>query len=370
MFSYIHIPFCDSKCKFCRFASVGSIDKVLVKRYLSHLIQDIKDFKKPVENAGFLKSVYFWWWTPAILEIKDLENILSTLKQKIYFKKNIEITLETTPRNVTLENINWWESLGINRLSMWIQTLNNKSLKEIKRDDRNYIFSALENLKHTKIKNISVDFIIWLPFVKKWETLKDIIYVLNNYKFIKHISVYMLEDFYDVNIYDNAKFEKIIYPNNWKDIWIKEESYLKEYLEIKNYLESLWFNRYELSNFSKKWFECRHNKSYWNHSEVVWFWLWSHSFIWKNRYAYKDDFLWYYQKKLAYNDLLSKKDIFIEKIMLWFRTKWITKTLAKKLNQDKLNDFLKTKVLEIKDKKISIKDNYITLIDKIILELI
>lgn len=387
MFSYIHIPFCESKCKYCRFASVGSINNILVEKYISHLINDIKNFKRPDENnSGLLSSIYFWWWTPSILNKNQLEKIINTLNEKFWFEKNIEITLETTPKNLTKENINSWESFWINRISIWVQTLNNKTLKEISRDDKETILNWLENLKSFIAPpthwggfsgSISVDFIIWLPYVKSWEILENIKYFVEKYDFIKHISVYMLEDYYDAPSLtpplvsgDTGGFEKITYPNNWKNLWINEENYLKEYLEIKNYLENRWFFRYELSNFAKSGFECEHNRSYWNHSENVWFWLWSHSFIWGKRYAYKDDFLGYYSWKFEYEEKLNDEDLFLEKVMFWLRTSWITKEIYEKLNWQKISEFIKSWLLEIKNENLCITDDWITLIDKIILEII
>jgi len=369
MFSYIHIPFCESKCKYCRFASVWKVNKILIKKYLDKLNDDIISFKRPVKNAGLLSSIYFWWWTPSILEEKDLQKIINNLKNKFWFKNHIEITLETTPKNITFKNIKSWENLWINRISIWIQTLNDKTLKEIWRDNKKTILNWLNLFsKNRKIKNISLDFIIWLPYVKKWEILKDIKFFLKNYDFIKHISVYMLEDYYLQN--NENWFEKIAYPNNWKLLWIKQKDYLKEYLKIKKYLEKKWFFRYELSNFAKVGYECKHNKSYWNHSENVWFWLWSHSFINNTRYAYKDDFIWYYSWKLEYEELLNKNDIFLEKVLFWFRTFWISKSIYKKLNMQKIKKFINAWLLEIKNENLCITDNWVVLIDKIILEII
>lgn len=375
MFSYIHIPFCESKCKYCRFASLWSINKVLVHKYLCHLLNDIKNFKRPVENAGLLNSVYFWWGTPSILEINQLNEILETLKNKFWFEENIEITLESTPKNVTKENMISWGKLGINRLSMWIQTLNDATLQEIKRDGKTIILEALENIQsifqseEKIIQNISLDFIIWLPFVSCWETLKDIKYILENYDCIKHISVYMLEDYYVENS-DDSHFEKITYPNDWKHLWISEDKYGQEYTQIKKYLETKGFFRYELSNFAKTGYECKHNKSYWNHSENVGFWLWSHSYIWGERYAYKDDFLWYYKWELEYIETLSKEDIFLEKIMFWLRTSGLTKDLYEKLQKEKIETYLKSWLLEKKDEIISMSETGVSLLDAIILELI
>lgn len=370
MFSYIHIPFCESKCKYCRFASLWSVNKALVKTYISHLLKDIHDFKRPEWNtSGLLRSIYFWWGTPSILEETDLEYILKTMRKKFWFEKNIEITLETTPKNITKENLISWENLWINRVSMWIQTLNNQTLKTIQRDKKEVILAWLNHIQNSKIQNISVDFIIWLPYVKKWETLQDIRYILETYPFIKHISVYMLEDYYTESE-DDSNFEKITYPKDWVDLWLKEEDFLWEYWEIKKYLENKWFQRYELSNFAQPWYECKHNQSYWTHEENVWFWLWSHSFLGGRRYAYKDDFLWYYRKELEYDEVLCENDIFLEKVMFGLRTNGLTKDIYKKLNQEKIADYIEKWWLKIQNNFLKITDSGIPLSDAITSEIL
>lgn len=372
MYSYIHIPFCESKCKYCRFASIGKTNDILIEKYVNHLINDIKNFKTDLVDKSvlkWLKSIYFWWWTPSILKMHHLEKIFVELKNKFCFKKNIEITLETTPWNVTKENVKNWEKIWINRISIWVQTLNDLALKEIWREDKWSILESLSLLKNSKIKNISVDFIIWLPYVKKWEILKDIKFLLKKYPFIKHISVYMLEDYYDVEK-SETNFEKIVYPNDWKNSWISENDYLKEYLSIRKYLEKNGFNFYELSNSSKKWYECKHNKSYWNHSNNVWFWLWSHSFLNNIRYAFVSDFLWYYAWKLEYRENLSKNDLFLEKVLFSLRTKWIWKSLENKLNKIKIKELIKTWYLKRYWNKIVLWNKWYPLLDFIINEII
>lgn len=367
MNSYIHIPFCESKCKYCRFASIWNLNQVLVDKYVKHLLLEIDEFTylKPLE------TLYFGGGTPSILSEKNLISIVKKLENKFSFSKNIEITLETTPQNINISNLNIWYNLWINRISFWVQSLNNDTLKAIWRTSKETILEKLELLKNSKIQNISIDFIIGLPYVKKWWVLDDIKYILEKYDFIKHISVYMLEDYYEVEELENStKFDNIVYPENWSENSIKEDEYLNEYLEILNYLKSKWFNRYELSNFAKSWYECNHNKWYWEHSECAGFGLWAHSFINNTRYANSSDFKDYYNKKLEYKEDLKEKDIFLEKVMFWFRTNWISQNIYKNFDKEKLSDFIKNEYLEIIDKKLVITNKSFSLIDYIISELI
>ena len=379
MHSYIHIPFCNSKCKYCRFASLWKTQNFLIQKYLNFLLNEIKNLK---ENSKKLKTIYFGWWTPSVLNYKDLEKIIKELEKKFSLEKNIEITLETTPLNVNLKNLFFWEKIWINRISIGIQTLNDKTLKEINRWNSKEIFDALNSVKKYlenkwKIKNFSLDFIIWLPFVKIWETKKDIEKILKKYDFIKHISVYLLEDYYEVNeeIEEKNNFEKIIYPNSWEKNSIKQEDFLKEYLEVKNFLENSWFFRYEISNFAKQGFESKHNTWYWNHTETIWFWLSASSLI-KNskwdfiRYSNSANFLEYYSWILEEKIFLKDEDIFLEKLMFQLRTSWIEKNFYKKLNTKKIDYFIKNNLLEIKNEKLILKDSWVLVLDYILREII
>jgi len=371
LFCYIHIPFCQSRCKYCRFSTFAwkaDLDKEI---YVNNLIGRIQN----TESQKKLNSIYFWWWTPTSLNNNQLERIISALKNRFGFDDDIEITLETTINNITEENLIIWQKIWFNRLSIWIQTLNNRSLKEIWRPVKEQIINKLDIIENLFRKNchsleegnlpyictnwlsVSVDFIIWLPYVKKWETLNDIKFILKNYNFINHISLYMLEEYYD-------------YPKKWQNLSIAEEDFLEEYLICKNYLEKKWFKRYELSNFARAWFECKHNKAYWNHENMLALWLWAHWFLDGIRYANPDNFIDYYSWKLDYKENLTKYDIFLEKVMFWIRTNWLEKEIYKNLNQEKIKYFVGQKLLDFQDDKLTLGDSWVTLIDYIIKEIV
>lgn len=383
-FCYIHIPFCTSKCKYCRFASFWTLDKLKINLYVENLVKEIQNNKTGFKN---LKSVYFGWWTPSILDLNQLELILNTLELKFWFDKNIEINIEATPITISEINMIWWKKIWINRISMWVQTLNNDSLIEIWRWEKWYILNALNNIqsfisdlsprssalsleKEENKITISIDFIIWLPYVKKWEIRKDIEFILNNYNFIKHISVYMLEEYYDIPEDINSKFENITYPNDWSKLWIKEEEYLWEYIEVKEFLNFNWFYQYEISNFAIKWYECKHNKSYWNHSNVIAFWLWAHWLINNERYSNSENFIEYYKWQNKVVEKLSDEDLFIENIMFELRTWWLKDNSIKKLNIDKIKYFINEWYLSKKDNRIILMDKWLLVMDYILSEII
>ncbi|PZM81969.1 hypothetical protein DLH72_04690 [Candidatus Gracilibacteria bacterium] len=384
---YIHIPFCTSKCKYCRFASFSGLNQLKIENYVKFLCEEIKFFSYKVGNAGInsiqnqkitLETIYFGGGTPSTLSISQFERIFDALKQKFLFSKNIEISIESTPENVILENLVSWEKLGINRLSIGVQSLNEKTLEEIARAKKGSILDCLNNLeKFFKEFNggitISLDFIIGLPFVKKGELLENIKFVLEKYNFVKHISVYMLEEYYDVPEEIDSKFDNIIYPNSWKANSIKEEDFLGEYLSIKNFLEEKGFNRYEISNFSKLGFECKHNLGYWNHKENLAFGLGAHGFLNNIRFSNSEDFLEYYAGKNISKEKIGEKEKFLEKIMFQLRTSGIEKKYLKFLNENKLKYFLGSNpspLLEERENKIVLKDDAILFLDYILDEIL
>jgi oxygen-independent coproporphyrinogen-3 oxidase len=368
---YIHIPFCDLKCKYCRFASIWKIQNLHINKYVSFLCEEIKKVPVPLKP---LKTIYFWWWTPSVLDEKNLRKIFKLLKNNFVFSYDIEITIESTSNDINLENLKLWQELWINRISIWIQTLNEKSLKEIWRGEKWDIKQCLNNLENfyenKNNSNINFDFIIWLPYVKKWEILENIKFVLDNYDFIKHISVYMLEDYYNPDKIIETKYDNITYPKIWDELWLNEEDFLEEYSNIKSFLLKKWFVNYEISNFAKSWYESRHNKWYWNHKEVFAFGMWAWWYVNWLRYLNADNFKDYYAWKKIFEEKLNKDDIFMEKVMFDLRTSWISKEIYSRLNQEKIKYFINNWYFKKESEKIILTDSWVLVLDYILKEII
>ncbi len=371
---YIHIPFCEQKCDYCRFASVWNTQEFLIEKYVRYLCKEITD--STYNKNQKIATIYFGWWTPGVLSLKQLERIFMTLWQKYIFLNDIEISLESTPDKVTVENIQWWSKLWVTRLSMWVQTLNNKSLQVIWRGNKWDIDIALKNIDTVFSNNssvnlgISLDFIIWLPHVKKWETKKDIQHILKKYNFVKHVSTYLLEDYYNEDKVIETSFDKKTYPDNWDSLWVDEEEYLNEYSEVKKYLETTWFDWYEISNYAKTWYECKHNQWYWNHNEILAFWLWAYGFIDWVRYANSEKFWEYYKWIKIHETTLSEEDIFLETVMFQLRTSWLVEEVYYKLNRKKLDYYISEKFLEKKSNKIILLDKWVLVMDYILSEIV
>ena len=242
---YIHIPFCIRKCNYCSFYSIvnGNIDA-----YVDAICSEIATKKSNDE----VQTIYFGGGTPSILTIAQLTKIFNALRNNFDLKKCSEITIEANPGTIDqsyLESIN---RIGINRLSLGVQTFNDKLLKNIGRiHNRQSAINAVEYAMKS-FNNVNVDLMYGLPD----QTMNDLIESINIVTSfnIKHISIYGLE------IEEGTMFYKLSDKLNLPT----EDECADMYDYIVNELPKRGFRRYEISNFAKKGFESRHNLGYWN----------------------------------------------------------------------------------------------------------
>lgn len=270
---YIHIPFCESKCYYCNFVSCVSSEK---KEYFKALYNEISEFK----NKDYLvKTIYFGGGTPSSVEPIFIKKILKQIYSKFKIDKNVEITIECNPTSTTIENLTEYKKMEINRISFGVQTFNKKSLNFVGRTQNNFkknkgykslVFRCLKQAKKLGFDNISVDIILGLPYQKNRD-VKKCLHKLS--KFVQHFSCYMLI------LEKNTKLYKLL-PEG-----LDESKSIKQYEITVKLLEKLGFNRYEISNFSKKGFESKHNNTYWTMGEYAGFGVAAHSFIGKKRIA-------------------------------------------------------------------------------------
>lgn len=251
---YIHIPFCTYKCSYCNFFSVVNMnEKEIYKNYADALIEELKlridDYNEE------MNTIYFGGGTPSVLNANLLkyllDNILNILKNYQDIKLIKEITIESNINDINSEYINFLESIDNIRISLGLQTFNEKSLSIINRHtELGEIVNALKLLNASTIENISLDFISGLPLNDKFQTKKDIIKALELLPKTKHISLYYLE-------LTKSLEEK------WRDYLPKEEESVEYYEISSNTLKDLGFIRYEISNYSINNYESIHNSNYW-----------------------------------------------------------------------------------------------------------
>lgn len=241
---YIHVPFCLSKCPYCDFYSI-KYNKETANSYTEAVIRNIQHY-----GRGF-DTVYFGGGTPFLLWGKICE-ILSFID----ITKDAEITVEANPCTADAKSLTALRKAGVNRISFGVQSLNDSELKALgRRHDASTAINAVKTAKKQGFDNISADIMLGTPGQTS-ESAAQTIHQLSLLP-VTHISAYMLK------IEENTPFAKakLELPD--------EDEICSIYLKSTELLNNLGFDQYEISNYAKKGFSCRHNLKYWNCEEYL-----------------------------------------------------------------------------------------------------
>lgn len=307
---YIHIPFCISKCNYCDFNSFSNCDE-LIDKYIEKLIEDIQLSKYFSDENNICKTIYIGGGTPSYINEKYIKQILETIKNKYNIDKDVEITIECNPSSINEDKLKTYFDIGINRISIGLQSTNNSILKIIGRKHTFEMFLEKYNLvRKIGFNNINVDLMIGLPT----QTLIDIKNDLEKVISLKptHISSYSLIIYENTKIYDDIYINKYSIPSD-------EEERSMYYL-LQDNLKEAGYNQYEISNFSKPGYESKHNTMCWKQKEYIGFGAGAHSFIQNKRMYFEENINKYINsKKMIIEEILSKKDLMKEYMIIGFR---------------------------------------------------
>ncbi len=272
---YIHIPFCKQKCKYCDFISFSCKEEIK-QQYMKALIKEIKNDKtKQVNNKTNISSVYIGGGTPSFVDSKFIIQILDELKQK-YILDYAEITIEVNPGTVTKEKLIDYKNAGINRLSIGLQTTEDRLLKLIGRIHTFEEFlDTYKMAKEIGFDNINVDLMLAIPTQTEKELQQSLIKIINLEP--KHISLYSLI------LEEGTELEKLVSKGELG--LLDEKLERKMYWKAKKLLQKNGYNHYEISNFSQKGYESKHNIDCWNQEEYLGFGLAAHSYINGKRFS-------------------------------------------------------------------------------------
>lgn len=275
---YIHIPFCKKKCFYCDFVSYENKEN-LIQEYIDAVCLEI------LQNAEILSeynisTIYFGGGTPSLIKVEYIEKILNTLKLFVTDEKEIkEITIEINPNSASLDKLEKYYNLGINRLSIGLQSTHDKILRNIGRlHTFNDFKEVLKNANAVGFKNISVDLIYPLPGLNLSgfkETLNSMIKLKDEFN-IKHISVYNLE------VHENTRLDFLL-KEGFVSLCNENEEY-KMREELNKRLQDNGFVKYEISNYAYPGFESKHNLCYWNQEKYIGFGVNASSFFNLKRY--------------------------------------------------------------------------------------
>lgn len=272
---YVHIPFCKSKCNYCDFTSFCNKDN-LIKEYIKNLKIEIGDRG----NQNYLvKTIFIGGGTPSYIDAKFIKEILDTIKENYSLDETAEISIEMNPGTAKKENLKIYKEVGINRISIGLQSANDKILNKIGRIHNYQDFvNTINMIKEAGFENINVDTMIGLPDQTIYDA-EDTINKLIELD-IPHISVYSLI------VEPNTKMEHLIEE---KKITLPDEE-MERYIYwfIKRRLEESGYTHYEISNFAKLKYQCKHNLDCWSQKEYLGFGVAAASYEDQTRYANTD----------------------------------------------------------------------------------
>ncbi len=314
---YIHIPFCVRKCNYCDFLSKAS-DENTKNQYVQALVQEIMASKSRLDGYEVI-SIFFGGGTPSLLSKEHFTQIMEALHMVAVFSENCEITVECNPETVDEELLTTYRDLSVNRISFGLQSANNEELRLLGRIHTYERFCDNYALaRKLGFMNINIDLMSALPkqTLKQYEETLHKVVALNP----EHISAYSLI------IEEGTAFDQWYGENGTK---LEELPSIEldrlMYERTKEILQKNGFERYEISNYAKKGFECRHNIGYWTRVDYLGFGLGASSLYQGQRFHNEEDMTSYLtciqQGKSVQRELeiLSKRDAMEEFMFLGLR---------------------------------------------------
>ena len=367
---YIHIPFCKVKCVYCDFYSITKKENQ-IPIFTDCLIKEIDSYKHYSGKWNF-DTIFFGGGTPSILPAKHLEKILEKLHNTFNTSNVTEITLEANPGEAPITHLKDIKSLGVNRLSIGFQSFNDNILKLLGRLHKSQdCFKTFDNARKAGFDNINTDMIFNIPNLSIDNWKKDLNKLLDLNP--EHISAYSLTVEPSTQLFNLVRNKKVIMPLEKTDI--------EQFLTTNNLLKKYNYNHYEISNYSKKNKECKHNMHYWNLSPYLSFGPSSHSYDMQKRW-WNVRSLDKYIKSISESrsaiedcETLSIKDNYNEIILNGLRlTSGVNIKNIEKFkslyNQSKINKTIdKWDCLSIKNNNIKLTNNGFLFVDEITKEL-
>jgi oxygen-independent coproporphyrinogen-3 oxidase len=251
---YIHIPFCRQACNYCNFHFSTSLH--YKNEFVNALLSEIElQHQNNYLNGAVIETVYFGGGTPGLLEVEELQQMIHALQSKFNINPSAEITLEANPDDVTDKKLSSWKQLGINRLSIGIQSLFYEDLQWMNRvHNAAQAKTVIDKARAAGFENFTVDLIYGIPELtdERWQYNLD--WVIQ--QGITHLSCYAL------TVEPKTPLHKLIATQQKKDVDAAQQSC--QFVQLMNTMQAAGFEHYEISNFAKPGHRSKHNSSYWH----------------------------------------------------------------------------------------------------------
>ena len=323
--AYIHIPFCRRRCYYCDFpVSVvgdggGTIDRArLMRQYVQVLCEEIRLTAAWFPSSN-LSTVFFGGGTPSLLPVAELDKILTTLDHQFSIAKDAEISIEIDPATFDLEQLKAYQRLGVNRYSLGVQSFDDNLLSQMGRTHREIdIYRSIEQFQQVGIHNFSLDLISGLPnqTLSQWEnTLEKAIDLSPT-----HLSCY------DLIVESGTAFQRQADKGTLP--LPPDETSAQMYRLTQQHLTRADYIHYEISNYARVGYHCRHNRIYWQNLSYYGFGMGAASFLGGKRFTRsrtrREYSQWVETLSQENNDLMSiseldEQDQLLDTLMLRLR---------------------------------------------------
>lgn len=352
---YVHIPFCKSICSYCDFCKFLHKEE-WANLYLDALSKEIDEYYE----GDTVKTIYIGGGTPSCLSIENIHRLFSILK-KLKLSTSYEITFECNIDDISHDLLETLALYGVNRLSIGIESFNEKNLKFMNRHyNKKEIIEKIKLCRIHDFDNINVDLIYALPNESLFTVKRDLNNILK--LGVEHISTYSLI----IEEHTMLSYNKVK-P-------IEEELDYKMYKYICKKLNKKGFHHYEVSNFSKTGYESMHNLTYWNNDDYYGFGLGAHGYINDVRYENTRNFNKYIKGEFRFDELMvSNQEEMENELILGLRKLdgINVENFNKKFDKDifkefKIEDALKKGYLRLKGSMLYIPEKYIYIMNEII----
>lgn len=267
--AYIHIPFCAHKCDFCDFAAFAGVDE-LSEEYTEVIVKEIRERSSARPSGGPLTSVFYGGGTPGYISAELLQRIHQAIIENVGLAPDAEVTLETTPQSISIEKAKAWSQIGINRVSVGVQSFNDGELKAMGRDHTSAeALRGLNSALEAGLTNVALDLMYGLP-EQTLETWRASLTTALDLK-LPHLSAYGL------TIANNSPL-LVRYPKD-SDAYPNEDTFVEMYKVLVDSCENAGLHQYEISNFAAPNRQSAHNITYWTNQEYLAFGVSAHRYV-------------------------------------------------------------------------------------------
>lgn len=356
---YLHVPFCTSRCIYCDFYSTTQSATVR-HEYVNAACAELANRKDYLADR-LIQSIYFGGGTPSQLQIKEIAILLDSINKHYDIDTNAEITLEANPDDVTPDFAHNLRNLGFNRVSLGVQSFNDRILKMLnRRHDAATAQYAVHTLQQAGLDNISIDLIYGLPTQLLQDFSSDLQKAFSLP--IKHLSTYAL------SIEQGTLLQRKIQSNELAET--DEDTFIAEYEIMMQQAHAHGFEHYEISNFALPGFESRHNSGYWNNTPYLGIGPGAHSFNGTDERQYNEPNLGKYISAAGLPphtiEHLTLSDQFDEQVFTSLRTRkgLSLKTMEKRFGEAWLEDLKRAAQKHISSGSLTFNNNTLCLTRK------